>query len=99
MSYSKTDKDETIIIGRVTSYNVNTFKGRVYVPEEKRPIPFTLADYARVSKNIDHITSSLTSSAQDIRNDERDLRCYVIKVRSRTGRLKHMIVTSVLSPK
>lgn len=42
--------------GLVSSYNVNTFKGRIFIPDEQRPIPFELSESARISKNIEIIT-------------------------------------------
>lgn len=99
MSFDLKENGETLVIGRVTSYNIHTYKGRIYLPEEKRPVPFILVDYARTPDNIGQITSSLSVSAQDIKNDARDLKCFVVKVRSRTSRLKSMFITRVLSPK
>ncbi|MCJ2012168.1 hypothetical protein [Methylobacterium sp. J-076] len=94
MAYDKEDSHETIVIGRITSYNVNTFKGRIYIPKEKRPIPFMLADNARRSDIIDLVTSSLSASALDIVTSN-DLRCFVYKTKSRTDRLKFLVMTNV----
>lgn len=34
-------------VGSVTSYNINTFRGRIYSLEEKRPVPFDLHESVR----------------------------------------------------
>ncbi len=65
----QTDSTE-IFIGRVSSYNVNTFKGRVFSEEEGRPVPFVLSDDCRDRRTVKKITNSLDLNAQ-YRNDER----------------------------
>ena len=53
-------EEEVISIrGFVSSYNSNTFKGRVYVPVEERPIPFELAETVRDQACIQLIVDSL----------------------------------------
>jgi len=47
-------------MGHVTSYNINTFKGRIYVPSIGRPIPFTVLERARHERSIALICESLT---------------------------------------
>lgn len=95
MSYNKKDDRETVILGRITSYNVNTFKGRIYIVDEKRPVPFVIAEGARSSENVDLVTSSLKASAFEVVTSG-DLRCFVYKTKSRTDRLKHVVITNVL---
>lgn len=97
MQYNKRDTSEVVILGKVTSYNINTFKGRIYIPEEHRPIPFILSDTARNPENINLIASSLAASARENMTNSSDLRCFVYRNRSRTDRLKSLVLTSVLA--
>jgi hypothetical protein len=50
-------------VGRVSSYNINTYKGRIFIPKEGRPIPFELSDSARNSRVISLVTRSLADNA------------------------------------
>ena len=45
------------VVGRVSSYNSNTFKGRIYVAKFGRPVPFELAPNSRTQKTIRFITT------------------------------------------
>lgn len=82
--------------GSISSYNSNTFKGRIYVPKEERPISFILADIARTESFIKIIVQSLSSNA--LRRFERtDSTIYfkVINNRNRSGHLKSYNVYGV----
>ena len=53
-------EDEVVVIrGFVSSYNSNTYKGRIYVPEEERPISFEIAEIARSMASIQLVVDSL----------------------------------------
>ncbi len=98
---SKTETNETIhmVIGKIASYNSNTFKGRIYVLEEKRPIPFELLDDARTLKSINLITNSLVHNAR--RAADEDIQglvyCRTYKNTSTTGILKSLSILEVSS--
>lgn len=96
MSFNKRDVKEVVVLGKVTSYNVNTYKGRIYLPEEHRPIPFILIDSARSAESINLVASSLSASAREVMNNTSDLRCFALRNRSRTDRLKGLIITHVI---
>jgi len=93
--FTTQENDSSIVTGRVSSYNINTFKGRMFVDEERRPIPFTLADCARSPRDIAKITQSLTTNAQDRYTGEGDVQCVTFKNISRTGRLKSLYIVEV----
>lgn len=78
-----------VIEGRITSYNANTYKGRIYVPQFGRPVSFELALDARSSRTADIITTSLRHTALK-EFLERGSTVYAIALRntSKTGRLK-----------
>ena len=96
MSVSQAGDEPEIVNGRVASYNTNTFKGRIYVPEEGRPVPFELAEEARTTRTIQLIVKSLSASAlKEYENEHSTVYCQVLKSKSRTGHLKSSIVLEV----
>ena len=46
------DSEIITIRGRVSSYNANTFKGRIFVPDERRPISFDIKINSRFASKI-----------------------------------------------
>jgi hypothetical protein len=94
---SRTIKREELIEheGLVSSYNVNTFKGRIYLPVEQRPIPFELDEGARSRQNVGLITSSLRTNATERSKREGMIRLHGNRLESSTGRLKALIVQAI----
>lgn len=82
-------------VGRVSGYNINTFKGRIYVDEYKRTIPFELADNARDLRTIASITDSLQKNAIERMRGEGEVEFTAFRNESSTGRLKHFLVTGL----
>ncbi|QRE74217.1 hypothetical protein [Methylobacterium aquaticum] len=99
MSYTTTDQKEVIVAGRITSYNINTFTGRIYLPAEKRPIAFTLAEFARNPENIGAIVASLSATAKDKIDGDNDIKCFVFRRKSRTERIKSIVISKIISPR
>ena len=83
--------------GWVSSYNINTFKGRVYLSQFGRPVPFILAEDSRNATQVAMITTSLNANAKDRLSD--DGRRYFKAYRnvSSTGRLKGIYVVHIAS--
>lgn len=81
------------IVGRVSSYNSNTFKGRIFVPKEGRPIPFELAYETRSDRDVAIVTGSLSANAG--RRNRGDIRCVAFASVSRTGRLKSYFIVEI----
>lgn len=96
IAYTERSSDDFIIIGKVTSYNINTFKGRVYVNQEHRPIPFELADMARDIGSVSAITASLQASARQRLQEDADIKFRAYRNESRTGRLKALYIIEIL---
>ncbi|CCG40011.1 DUF7946 domain-containing protein [Magnetospirillum molischianum] len=82
------------IYGRVSSYNSNTYKGRIFVPDEGRPIPFELADSARDIKSVGLIAQSLVANAIS-RDGSGFFFCRGFRNISRSGRLKGYLIIDV----
>ena len=79
-------------IGRVSGYDSNTYKGRVFLAGEGRPVPFELAPSVRSRLAIQLITDNLASNAQ---GRYVDLRFLAFRDLSRTQRLKRLFVVEV----
>lgn len=91
----RSDQPEEFL-GRITSYNSNTYKGRIYLPDVGRPLPFELSTSTRNKRTFRLITTSLRASALRDRTDQYafvKVSAYVNK--SRTGQLKWLTVTHV----
>lgn len=90
------DEVPTEMVGRVSSYNMNTYKGRIFTDTERRPVPFVLHESARSIDNIGRITGSLDSNAMHRLDGAADVRIAAFRNTSVTGRLKNLVVTEVL---
>jgi hypothetical protein len=85
-----------IISGRISSYNSNTFKGRIYVQSEGRPVSFELTVEARLNSFIQLIVASLSANAVKKHNDKWSvIYCSVLRITSRSGHLKSYKVIAV----
>jgi len=91
-------EDSERLTGVVSSYNINTFKGRLFSYEHNRPIAFELMEQARRPATIGLITRSLQLNSAK-RDDPRaviDVSAH--KLESSTGRLKSLHVTEARAP-
>jgi hypothetical protein len=82
--------------GRVSSYNSNTFKGRMYLATEGRPIPFELDPSARGSQSVATIIESLRLNAQRQHDRVGEIEFKAFRNLARSGRLKSLYVTEVV---
>lgn len=82
-------------VGIVSSYNVNTFKGRIFIPDEERAVPFILSDDSRNREQINKIVTSLRSNAIDRRANKIFVGMSAFRENSSTGRLKSLYVLNV----
>ncbi|MCC3304795.1 hypothetical protein [Sneathiella sp. HT1-7] len=98
LRYTVKDKNPVNVEGRVSSYNINTYKGRIYVKEEGRPIPFILKEGALFPSNINKITQSLSLNAADRFERNGFIVCEAHRIESRTGRLKSYEIINVALP-
>jgi hypothetical protein len=85
-----------VIYGRISSYNSNTFKGRIYVTKEGRPVSFELAENCRANSKVQLIVASLSANAvRDYKNDWSEIYCRVFKITSRSGHLKSYKIVEI----
>ncbi|MEY3123160.1 MAG: hypothetical protein RI993_1985 [Pseudomonadota bacterium] len=94
---SRREDAAVMISGSISSYNSNTFTGRVFVLEAGHPVPFELMKDARTRLNVRIITSSLSASAQREEGEVRVGKIYfrAFRITSRSGRLKRYLITDV----
>lgn len=87
--------------GSVTSYNSNTFKGRVFILQSGFPVPFELADGCRGRKSVRIITESLSVNAQREPNETGAGTIYfrAHRITSHAGRLKKLEIVQVSESK
>lgn len=91
-----TGNEPVVIEGRISSYNSNTYKGRIYVATEGRSIPFELEEFCRTNSVIGLVTASLSASAvKDYENEGSTIYCRVFRNNSRSGHLKRYKIIEV----
>lgn len=92
-----TERDETSeeFLGLVSSYNLNTFKGRVFIARYRRAVPFELAEGARTAVAINRITTSLRDNARS-GGKKGHIRFTAYRNLSRSGQLKKLDMVRVL---
>ena len=99
LSYTyKSEKPEEIV-GAISSYNSNTFRGRIFVDDEIRPIPFTLAIPAQDPESVEKILQSFllgTRARNGIGHNTGKIKCICFKNYGRTGRLKSYDIVQVV---
>ena len=93
IAYTK-DDESVEIVGRVTSYNMNTFKGRVFVLGVGRPVPFELMEQCRDTASVGLVADSLSRNVQS-RGASGDIHCRAVPQLSRTNVLKKYLIFQV----
>lgn len=81
--------------GKVSSYNLNTFKGRIFLPDEQRPVPFELSPDARDRATVDKITRSLMRSARSSLDEHALIEFSAIAEHTSAGRLRNLVIVSL----
>lgn len=93
---TRTSDEEEAFVGRVSSYNSNTYKGRIFVEKFGRPVSFELAKNARGQKIVELVTSSLQSNAlRAYREEEGRVFFRGFQRTSRSGQLKSLLITNL----
>lgn len=99
ISQTVTSEDIEEFCGSISSYNINTFRGRIYFPDQKRTVPFELSPEAQSIRSISRITESLRSNAIAERprgsNGAPDICLMGFRNETSTGRLKKIYVTTI----
>jgi hypothetical protein len=97
VAYTERSESPLDFMGRVSSYNINTYKGRIYLPQHNRPVPFELAEECRDAISVMTIVRSLSANAERRGGPEAEIFFNAFQNLSRTGRVKSLYVTSISS--
>lgn len=83
--------------GYISSFNVNTYSGRIYTLSQMRPIPFVLNDNLKSQEILELITDSFAENVRGAEvNRHRGLLIFNAFVRrSRSGQIKNFLVIDV----
>jgi len=93
--YSRERPKKQTFQGSVSSYNLNTFKGRIYIEELGRPVPFELDPAARSPKQIQRVIVSLSNNSSRQTRMNSLVQVEAVVIESRTGRIKKLYVQLV----
>lgn len=96
ISFTERRKEAESFVGVVSSYNKNTFKGRVFVFALARPIPFELSEMARNKLVINTVVKSLAASALNEQSVQFKFLAY--RNESKSGQLKSLYVIKLSDP-
>jgi hypothetical protein len=94
IAYTERRTEPLELTGMISSYNINTYKGRVYIPDYGRPIPFELSEAARDISSIVLITSSLDANAR--KSNTGSISFVAFENYSRSKRLKSFYIVEIL---
>lgn len=90
------DRIPNVFEGRISSYNSNTFKGRIFVGALGRPIAFELEPHARSNRIVQLITTSLFHSAlKQYQEPGCTIHLVAFENKSKSGTLKSLTVSKV----
>lgn len=95
ISYTRAAESPITFVGRVSSYNMNTFKGRIFTEDEWRPIPFELAESARAGDTISLVAASLYENITSNSESAGNIVCTAFRYTSRSGQLKSYLIVKV----
>jgi hypothetical protein len=95
LRFKKRADDIITIVGKVSSFNMNTFNGRLYSSADQRPISFFLSHAARTDQGVQLVGQSLANNIKNPSSDDAFLQFDVIQTHSRTGRATRFLVIKV----
>lgn len=88
-----TSEEPEEVEGRISSYNKNTYKGRIFAKSIGRPVSFELKDAGRNKTAVDLITRSLHANALNLSSG--DIFCRAYRTTSKSGQLKGYLINQV----
>lgn len=95
ISDTRTSETTFNLIGKVSSFNTNTSKGRIYIPQEQRPIPFILNNDTVGSMGRIRIGDSLLKNIQNPKSSDALVKVTAYKQFGLTGKLKGLSIMLV----
>lgn len=89
----RTSERPSVFEGRISSYNSNTYRGRIFVKSLSRPIPFELLPEARTPDVIRVMADSLYACAtENLDHSDATVFCRAYKNINKAGNLKSLAV-------
>ncbi|QPO09865.1 hypothetical protein SAMN04488041_103398 [Sulfitobacter pontiacus] len=95
LRYRELDNRITSIQGKVSSFNMNTFNGRIVTSNDARPIPFFLTPAGRTVEGVKLIAESLAANITDRKSNSSIIVFDVRRASTRTGRTVKLSVVKV----
>ena len=95
LRYRSRSKELIPIVGRVSSFNMNTFNGRFVMEDTARPIPFFLTPAGRAEKSVRLIGESLAENIRDRNSNSSIILFDCFLEQTRTGRISKLVVGGV----
>jgi hypothetical protein len=89
------DSERSELEGEVSSYNMNTFSGRIYVSSLQRTIPFKLQEPGKTDAQISRIARSLYNNVEKLDRDDKKVLVEGYFVRTKNGRVKRFNIISI----
>jgi hypothetical protein len=91
------DDELIIVLGHVSSYNINTYQGRIYSLDERRPIPFELDESTRNKRSVGILTRSQHNNGQNPFSNDSLVKLHCYRMLSAAGKIKRYLVVAVES--
>ena len=90
-------QDVTEIDGRVTSYNYNTFSGRIYLEDLKRTISFVLSSENRGVASVSRITGSFIDeyNRRYAGKGAANIKVSGVYLKSKSGKVGRLVIRKV----
>lgn len=85
--------------GKISSYNMNTHNGRIFLPEEARTIPFQLSRNAITRENERNISRSFDANVAGIPDETSDVILEGIFFLTKSGELSKILAINVKKPR
>jgi hypothetical protein len=95
INVTRLTSDQKKYVGKVSSYNSNTYNGRIYVEAEGRPVPFTLAESSRDPRTVAKVVRSLSTNALDRFDAGAEIEFSALEYESKNGRLKGFLIVQI----
>lgn len=90
-----TEAGESELEGYVSGYNINTYKGRIFIPDEERTISFSLSWEAADFDSVQQIMRSMSANAAKQIRGEKLIKFKAIKFLGANDRLKTLHITQI----
>lgn len=95
LKYRRRSTSLQALVGRVSSFNMNTFNGRFVTDAEVRPVPFYLTPGGRTEKGIALIAESISQNMKERDSNSARIIFESFVDQTKTGRVARLVVGGV----